>query len=388
MKHLSWLLCVILLSGCSALKFWESDDADDEDSPTKMAELVSFDEEITVRKQWRTGIGGSQKGYLATLHPSIDRQVLYAATHEGAVLALRTEDGDKLWRTELDISLSGGVGLGGGMVLVGNSDGTVIALDAESGAERWRAVVSSEVLAAPSANGDIVAVQTQDSKLYGLSAATGEVVWRFDVDVPVLTLHGTGSPVVTDTMVVAGFASGKVFGVEASTGTLLWESRIAVPKGRTELERMVDVNTPLLKDDVIYASSYQGRVGALSRGTGRELWFQESSSVLRPGYGLDQVYVVESDDRVRALRASSGQELWSNPQLKNRKLNAPEVAGGYLAVGDSEGYLHVLSQVDGHFVARIRVDSAGLTVPMSADGETLYVLDNGGDITAYRFENK
>lgn len=387
MKHLAWLLCVILLSGCSSLKFWENDD-EDEDSPTKMAELVSFDEEVTVRKLWRTSAGSGQKGYLATLHPDIDGEVVYAATSAGAVVALNTDDGAKLWRTELDTSLSGGVGLGGGLVLVGNAEGEVIALDADSGSEKWRSVVSSEVLAAPAANAEIVAVQTQDSKLYGLSANDGKVVWRLDVDVPVLTLHGTGSPVVTDTMVVSGFANGKVFGVEGATGALLWESRIAVPKGRTELERMVDVNTPLLHDDVIYASSYQGRVGALSRGTGRELWFQDSSSVLRPAYGLDQVYVVESDDRVRALRGTSGQELWSNDQLKNRKLNAPAVAGGYLAVGDSEGYLHILSQVDGHFVARIRVDGDGLTVPMAADGETLYVLDNSGDVTAYRFEGK
>lgn len=390
MKRLSWLMCIVLVSGCSWLGSGDDDNADNSSKSIEIepANLVDFDEEIDVRKVWSNGGVGGIDWIGSNLKPALANGVIYAADSSGNVTAVSADSGDTLWDIDLDTSLSGGVGTGGGAVFVGSIDGEVFALAAGSGEIQWKATVTSEVLAAPVSNGTIVAVQSQDARLVGLDAASGEQVWQFQLSVPVLTLRGTSSPIIVGSTVIASFANGKVYGVAIDSGTQLWESRVAVPQGRTELERMVDIDgQPLLVDGVLFAVSYQGRLTAINRGTGRNLWYQDSSSHQGPAFGNNQVYVAEEGDLVRAFRANSGQVIWTNEQLTYRKLSAPAVVGGYVAVADGDGYLHVLSQTDGRFVGRVKVDGSGVSAPMISDGETLYVLDNDGGLTAYRFED-
>ena len=388
MKRLAWLvLATWLLAGCSWLGIGDGDSGDDVE--IEPAELVDFDEEIEVDKVWSNGGVGGIDWIGSNLKPALADGMIYAADSEGNVISVSASDGDTAWEVELETSLSGGVGTGGSSVFVGSTEGEVFSLDAATGRLQWQVTVSSEVLAAPVSNGSIVAVQSQDARLVGLSAETGEQVWQFQLDAPVLTLRGTSSPMMAGRTVIASFANGKIYGLSAETGTQLWENRIAVPQGRTELERMVDVDgQPLLVGDVLYAGSYQGRLTAISRGTGRSLWYQDSSSYQGPAHGLNQIYMAEEGDTVRAFRANSGQVLWSNDQLSYRKLSAPVVAGGYVAVADDDGYLHVMSQTDGRFVGRTKVDGSGVSAPMIGDGEKLYVLDNDGGITAYVFEEE
>jgi outer membrane protein assembly factor BamB len=382
MKKLPLLLCLSLLSGCSWMKFWEGDDAESKVAPAK---LTSFDEEIRIQRLWARSAGSGQDPLFSGLVPAIADGRVYAAGSKGTVVAVSAATGEVLWRRELDETrLSGGVGHGGGMVLVGDLEGRLHALDADTGRLLWERFLGSEIISAPAANDRVVAVQTVDDTLLGLNAGDGSQLWQYDAETPNLTLRGTSSPLVTSTMAITGFANGKIVALNAGTGSLLWESRVAVPKGRTELERMVDIDgSPLLAEDVVYVTSYQGRAAAMSRGTGRELWLQEISSHQQPGYGLDQVYITETDDTLTALRANSGQVLWSNDQLTYRKLTAPVYVNGYVAVADADGYLHVLSPVDGRLVGRTKVDGSGVSSAMVTDGESLYVLDNDGDIKAY-----
>jgi outer membrane protein assembly factor BamB len=386
MKKLSLLMCVFLMSGCSWMKFWESDD----DNEIKPAELEKFEEEVVVRKLWSRGAGSGQDELHSTLKPALSSGgMLYTADGNGRVFAINAGSGKIAWSVNLDKPLSGGVGFGAGLVLVGDLDGRVFALDAASGATLWRKRVKSEVIAAPTTNGSTVIVQTFDSRMLGLDAQTGDELWQFNTDAPILTLRGSSSPVMAGDTVVTGFPNGKIIALNADDGGQLWENRIAVPKGRTELERMVDIyGSPVIVGDVVYATSYQGRVAALSRGTGRALWYQDISSYRQPGFGSDQVFVTQDDDEIKALRANSGQVLWTNSLMTYRKMTAPAYVDGYVAVADSEGYLHVLSARDGHLVGRTRVDGSGVSAPMLTDGSTLYVFDNGGDLSAYQIQSR
>lgn len=383
MKKISLICCVVMLSGCSSLKFWESD----EDKAVAPAELVKFEEEVELSKQWSNGAGSGQDPLYATLVPALANGVLYTADSEGQVYAIDGESGKVLWEAELDRPLSGGVGVGGGLVLVGDLRGRLFALDAGTGEQRWRTHVNSEILSAPAANDQVVVVQAQDARLLGLSATDGSVLWQYTTDSPALTLRGTSAPVMTDATVVTGFANGKIVALNPANGVVLWEDRVALPKGRTELERMVDVDAaPLLVGDVVYVTSFQGRAAAMSRGTGRGLWYQDISSHHQAAFGLDQVYISETGDKITALRANSGQVLWTNSEMTYRGLTSPIYVDGYLVVGDAEGYLHVLSPVDGRFVGRDKVNGSGISSTMVTDGKTLYVLANNGKVVAYRFE--
>ena len=383
------LLCLflasLLVSGCGPLKnLGSGGNASEKTGP---AALVAFEQEVNITKLWSSNTLSEYASINGGIRPVLAAGVIYAADSGGNVVAVDAGTGEQIWKKSLDSPLAGGVGFGGNLLVVADTNGDVFALEAKTGEQRWSVRVTSEVLAAPAVNDAVVVVQSHDGKLVGLHASNGERRWQYEIDSPILTLRGTSPPILSDGMLIAGFANGKLVALAAESGSLLWENRLAIPQGRTELERLIDIDgRAVLVDEVIYASSYQGRIGAIAKATGRGIWYQNSSSVHDLAYGLGQVYSVQKDDEVRAIRGNSGQTLWSNDQLSLRKLNSPVTIEAYLAVADAEGYLHLLSQTDGRFVARVKVDGDGVTAPMIADGQKLYVQDNGGGLTAYQFD--
>ena len=271
------------------------------------------------------------------------------------------------------------------MVLLGTLKGEVIALDAASGEEKWRARVTSEVLSAPATNGDIVVVQTQDDRLIGLEASTGTQRWIYENSPAVLTLRGTGAPVVTNHLAIAGLSTGKVIAVDTQRGLPVWEQRVAVPQGRSELDRVVDIDGGLLlSGTTLYVVTYQGRLAGLDLESGRVLWQRDASSYVGVAEGFGSVYVSQASGTVEGIDERSTSALWSNDSLARRELSAPAVFSSYVAVGDIEGYLHLLSQVDGRFVARERIDSDGLRVRPLVVGDTLYAFGNSGKLVAMK----
>ena len=346
-------------------------------------ELPDIQEEVRLDAQWSRSIGDGQGELYNLLTPAVDGERLYAAAVNGEVVALDRLTGDKFWEVELDLPVSGGVGAGYGLVLVGTLKGEVIALDASNGEEKWRARVTSEVLSAPATNGDVVVVQTQDDRLIAFDASTGSQRWIVENTPAVLTLRGTGAPLVTNRLVVAGLSSGKVIAVDAQRGLPVWEQRIAIPQGRSELERVVDIDGGLLlSGGTVYAVSYQGRVAAMDLESGRVLWQREASSSVGVAQGFGNVYVSHASGTVEGIDERSASALWSNDSLARRQLSAPQVFSSYVAVGDVEGYLHLLSQVDGRFVGRTRIDSDGLRAQPLVVGDWLYVYGNSGKLVA------
>ena len=346
-------------------------------------ELPDIQEEVRLDAQWSRSIGDGQGELYNLLTPAVDGERLYAAAVNGEVVALDRLTGDKFWEVELDLPVSGGVGAGYGLVLVGTLKGEVIALDASNGEEKWRARVTSEVLSAPATNGDVVVVQTQDDRLIAFDASTGEQRWIYENSPAVLTLRGTSSPVMTNRMVIAGLSTGKLLALDASRGIPVWEQRVAIPQGRSELERVVDIDgNLLLSGGNLYVVTYQGKVAAFDAESGRQLWNRDASSYVGLAQGFGNVYVSLANGAVESVDERSTTSLWSNDALLRRQLSAPEVFSSYVAVGDFEGYLHLLSQVDGRFVGRQRIDSDGLRARPLVVGNMLYVYGNSGKLEA------
>jgi outer membrane protein assembly factor BamB len=372
-KHAAVLTLAILAAGCSSNSKKE----------LPPAELTKFTEEVVLQKQWSRSIGDGQGDTWNMLVPAIENDRIYASDVTGVVMSLDRMNGDVVWKKDLEKPVSGAVGVGYGMVLLGTIKGEVIALDSSTGEQKWTARVTSEVLAPPATNGDIVVVQTQDDRLIGLDAATGDRRWIYDSTPAVLTLRGTGAPIVTNRLAVAGLSSGKVVALDTSNGVPVWEQRVAIPQGRSELERVVDIDGGLLlSGGTLYVSTYQGRVAGLDLESGRVLWQRDASSYTGVAQGFGNVYVSEASGTVEGIDERSSSALWSNDQLARRQLSAPEVFSSYVAVGDLEGYLHLLSQVDGRFVGRERIDSDGLRARPLVDGNMIYVFGNSGTLEA------
>lgn len=377
------MLSLPLLYACSNLNpmNWISSN-DDEDKP---AELVDFPEEVSLRRIWSVKVGNGQGDKYNRLKAAIENNTIYAASNNGNVLAINRENGSRLWRTELDFQVTGGVGFGGNLVLLGTENSSVIALDAASGDILWETQVTSEVLSTPASNGNIVVVQAIDGKLSGHDARTGEQLWIYENTVPALTLRGESSPLIIENFVIAAFGNGTIVSLALNNGTLRWEERVAVPTGSSEIDRMVDIDGDLVLSDngLLLVPSYQGYLAAIDAVTGQTRWRVEESSVNGASSGFGNIYVCDERDHVKAYRTSQETTVWVNEQLDLRRLTAPTSFSNYVAVGDFEGYVHLLSQVDGRFLGRTRVDSDGIRAPMQSRDNTLYVYGNSGNLSAY-----
>jgi len=372
-------LSLVALAGCS----WFGD----KDNAEPPAELAEFSESVRLEQVWSRDTGAGTDEQLVRLVPLVAGERVFVADRSGAVRAYSLEKGEQLWHSKTRTAISAGPGVGDGLVVVGSSDADLIALDAETGEQRWRTAVSSEVLSVPQIYRGIVVVQTVDGMLAGLDAASGERLWIQSRSVPVLTLRGTSTPLVDDGVVIAGFANGKLSALDVRSGTSLWEAVVAVPSGRSELQRMVDVDVdPVVRDGVLYVTSFQGQMAAVGLQNGRVLWNREMSAYAGIAVDSQQVYVSDENSEVWALDRASGASLWKQAALRRRALTGPAVAGAYIAVGDFEGYVHLLSRQDGSIGGRRKVDSEGILATPVALGERLLVLGAGGKLVLYRLE--
>ena len=372
------LVAVSVLQACS---WFQSD----EDAALEPAELVDFVEEMELREVWDADIGDGQGDYYNRLQIALYGGRIFGASSDGTVAAYDADSGREIWETELDeVSISGGVGVGGDLALVGTTEGYVIALDAETGRELWRSQLSSEVLSAPGADWDSVVVHTLDGWVAGLDASSGERRWRLDTSMPLLTLRGGASVVMREGAAYVGLSNGHIKAYKADTGELLWDGRVAQAQGQSDIERVVDIDgTPVIIGQNMYAVTYQGKLGAIGLGNGRTLWTRDASSYMSVAEGFGNLYVAEAEGAVSAFEVNGGALRWKNSQYARRQLSSPAVFSNYVAVGDFEGYLHILSQVDGHQVGRERVDSSGVNADMIGVGDKLYVYDNDGGLTCY-----
>ena len=375
---------VFMNGGCAMFSDYMAEDTQDPPSP-----LTSFEEEFNIKRVWSTDTGaGSDKQHLK-LTPAIADNKVFVADYKGRVQGIKLETGERLWDVETKTDISAGPGAGSGLVLVGTRNADILALSMSNGKELWRTSVSSEVLSVPKVSAGIVIVRTVDGRTRALDASSGKRLWIYDRSQPVLTLRGNSSPAVTQDIGLVGFDNGKLAALLLKNGRLIWESTIAVPRGRSELERMVDIDgDPVVRDGVVYIVSYQGNVAALELKSGRLLWTRKMSSYA----GLDvtdkQIYITDDESDVWALDRNSGASLWRQDKLKWRSLTAPVAMDNHVVIADFEGYLHWLSQEDGHLVARGRADSSGFaSAPIVVD-ELLIALGKGGELSAFRIEGR
>ena len=388
-QQLKWLVTLAMvfsLTGCSTISGWF--DSDDED-PKQPVELERITQTVKIKRLWSAGVGDGQGDGFYRLQPVIDGDRIYAASAEGEVAAFERSRGKKLWKADMDTQLSGGVGVYDDALLLGSSDGFVIKVDANTGEQLWSTRLTGEILAAPQGNGRVVIAQTYDGKLQGLDFDSGEKLWTYDSNVPVLTIRGTNTPILRDNTVFTGFANGRVVAFDAMTGAVRWEVRVAISQGRSEIERIVDVDGSMaLAGNELYAASYQGRVVAIDITNGRKLWQQDISSFSGVSQGFGNVYVADEDGSLNAYLRNGQGLRWTQVALGYRQLSRPTPVSSYVAVADFEGIVHIISQVDGEFAGRVKADGDGVRADMLSDGNTLYVFGNSGKLVAYEITAK
>lgn len=359
--------------------------SDDEVVPP--SPLPDYDETITLRKLWSESVGDGVEDYYVSLMPTVTATNVYAAAIDGTVVKLDRATGDTVWEVETDYPITGGVSAAYGFVVFGTSNGDVVLLKEEDGSQVWKANLGGQVLSAPALAPERVVVQTIDGRLQGLNIADGTRIWLFDTSIPILTLRGESSPIVVGNIALAGFANGKMVALQVNDGFIGWERPVAEPEGRSELERLVDIDGRFdVEDTTVFAASFQGRVAAMDIPSGRSLWSKPFSSHSGLSVSLETVYATNDDSEIVAMDAASGAEQWKQSKLKGRSVTAPVAYDGYVVAGDFEGYLHWMDRQTGDFVARVKVDGDGLRAPVVIADSVVYVQSNDGTLAAYQVE--
>ncbi|SMF58147.1 Beta-barrel assembly machine subunit BamB [Alteromonadaceae bacterium Bs31] len=392
-------LVALMLLGLSAC-----DSPDPKEQELEAAKLTEFERTVELKRKWTRNAGSGQDERFSRYTPAIDEDgYIYTIGVNGDVHAFSAEKGKRRWSVYTKQPISGGVSVNSGNLVFGTYDGFVFLLDSETGEQRWQAEVSSEVASAPAVNGDLVVANTIDGRVFAFEASSGELRWSFDHTTPVLTLRGNASPILTSSQVLVAFDNGQVLSLSASDGSMQWQLRVSRPKGRTELDRIVDIDgTPVLDAGYLYAASFQGNIVAITRGSGRMAWSKEGSTANNLVVHNGRVFVSAEDSRIFALNSTSGELEWETMELKRRGTGTPAVIGDYLAVADTQGYVHVLSQEDGTMAYRFKPRTAdakakndkykhfarkkkpkGIRSPLFSYEDSLYIFADSGKLTAF-----
>jgi len=249
--------------------------------------------------------------------------------------------------------------------------------------------LSGEALAIPASDGNVAVFQTQDGHVTALDVESGEQLWDYETPVPTLTLRGLAQPTLDNGKAYAGFANAKLAALDLENGIPLWEQRIAEPTGRSELDRLVDVDSNLIVEGGgVFAVTFQGKAAVVDQENGRPYWEKELSSAQIISASNGSLFVADDTGVVRALDMRSGTVLWKQDKLYGRRLTGTAVQGNHVVIGDFEGYLHWLDVDDGSIVARKRHDWDGFAgTAVSYDG-VLYVLSYDGKLAAYQLKER
>lgn len=373
----------IVLGGCNWIK-----NLGKKDNVAKPTELVEFAPTATVTRLWTASIGKGAGKSGARMQPAVNGDRVYVASVDGKLQVLDAGNGRRLWSIdEKKMPFSGGPASNGDLVVVGTLDGRVKAYSAQDGSERWQALIDSEVITAPAVAADLVVVRSQDGRLYGFNPVDGERRWVYEQAVPVLSLRGNSTPLIDGGLVINGYDSGRLVAVQAADGAPVWNQSLSVAEGRTEVERLADADGAIVLDGgVLFAAAYRGQIAALDASNGSLIWNRDLSSYAGVAVGPSSVVVSDAEGNVLAFDRQNGANLWKQDGLLNRWLSGPAVVGGYVVVGDLEGYVHWLNIADGSFAAREKLGKKPIEGTPVVAGDVVFVEDVAGNIGAFRSE--
>jgi outer membrane protein assembly factor BamB len=362
-----FLFIIFLLGSCNSYK------------PPPPAPLVNFAPTLKVQTVWKKNISRGTSGEYLKLNPVINDGQIFTDSYKGYITAVDAATGRKIWRVNTKLRLTSGLGAAKDMLFAGDDQGQVVA-SKQNGSPLWWTPMTSQILATPVVAGNIVLVKAENGEVSAFNINNGRKLWTYTNEEPSLILRGGSSPQVFGNKVVSGFASGELVALDLNSGQLIWRELIAEGRGSMAVQRMVDIDVnPAIYNGVIYAAAYQGKIAAVRLKTGKILWQHKLSSYSGLAVDNDRVYVSDDQGHVWAFNRTTGHVQWKQSSLTNRKVTGPALVGNAVVVADGEGYLHFMSQIDGHFIARavVRKNDPIIAEPI-AYGNNIFIYTTGG----------
>ena len=383
------LLALLFLSGCSFKKV--SDFLLEPARAPQPAGLKQIDNRLQAQLNWTQYYAPLNGADAEGLGVAENARFVFLGMPNGLVTAFYradrpTWDDQVAWQVKLPSPVLAGPALAGDTLYVGTADGQLVAMNTADGTVRWQKQLSSSIDADLVVAGDRMLVRTLDSHLYAIRLQDGDIIWQVEHEAPPLALQGEPAVTVAGSRVFVAWETGLVEALALDNGTELWQQRLATPKGRTDLERMVDIQArPHLYAGRLFVGGFHGKLAALDPVTGQIYWVKNFSTYRDMALVAGKLIVVGDDDTLSAFDLITGTPVWKNPALKFRELTDLAVWNGNVIVGDEKGLLHVVDPETGSLIGRYRHHSAPVVKVMPV-GQAVYVIDGEGYLSQYRLQ--
>lgn len=397
-KAIVLAITLCALTGCSTISNIFKTNKEKEVEPSPLVELVN---PIAIKQIWSVSVGEGEGNLGFRQKPVVVDDTVYASDSVDQLVAIDKATGKIKWKVNPDtapsvggwkfwekhtstFALSGGPAVYAGLLAIGGRNGEVFAFNAADGSLLWKTMVSSSVISAPLITSDTVVVRVNDGKVFGLDLATGEKKWQFDRGLPNLTVRGNSSPVLGPGMILIGYEDGTLVALGLEDGNRLWEQLVSKPDGRTDLDRMADIDGEIqVGDREVFVNSYHNSTMAIALNNGQPIWVREIGGYAGLALLSDRVITTDKQGNVWALERNSGTDLWKQSGLLRRGLSTPVIQGSYVVVADYEGYTHWLDSSTGDIKGRVKNSDTVTGSPVVSDDGILFIQSVDGKISAY-----
>ena len=369
MNKIFSLILILSISSCSSIAFWQSDEID----PDEPRELEDFNERFEFTENWEKKFKGENN--LNNFIPAFSGGSLFFVDQEGNVSNMDIESGEVLWETELKTIISAGIVAGFGKLFLSDDQGNLISLDQEDGSILWKSFAGGEVLANVDVDAGLVIVKTASGFLNAFNIETGSEEWSYRSVAPNLTVRGSSSPVINDDIVYATFDNGRIGAFNLKTGLPIWDGAISFTEGVSELDNLIDADSsPVFEGNRIYTVNFQGNLSVFDAAQRRMVWESQESSFYEPFILRGVLGIISADSKISTYSSRTFEDSWKLDEYVLRELSNPETFKGYILVGDLEGYIHAIDPLTGITVARKKVSRNKITTLISRS-DSFYAID-------------
>lgn len=356
----------------------------EEHKPTK---LVQLEQAVTVVEPvFQKSIGDRAKlAEVNRFEVGFDGRQLVVASGAGKVESYAL-NGQSLWSVDLKEDIVGGVAFDSSSqtVVVTTKSARVVALNSTNGQLKWENKISGTVLASALIHNNRVVLSANDGVMHGLSLQSGQSIWQFATQTPSISVRGSAKPTLLDKQTaLIGGADGRLHAVDIESGIPKWNRRVGIPSGASEIQRMTDIDgTPTVDRGQLLAVSYSGQLLSANLANGQVTFLQEAASKNSLAVTDNAVITTTLDGKVKAFDRLTGEPLWENEALTYRQLSNPQLIGNFIAVGDLEGVVHLLSPENGRIISRTQ--TKGAITKLTAESGYLLTQTKTGQVSVWR----
>ncbi len=351
-------------------------------------------------RAWTVNVSGTTKRARLAAAPVVSGGRLFVVDTDAMVHAFDTTNGARVWSIQMKVDsdgkpsrFGGGVSAEGSFVYATNGVGDVVALNASDGSEVWKVRPAGPLRGAPTLSNSNVYVMTQDNQIYALAMADGAVQWNEAGTVGLAGIFGVAAPAAGQGTVIAGYSSGELTAYRYENGRNLWNDALARTSISTSVATLSDIDAdPVIDRGRVFALGQGGRMAAYELVTGQRIWELNIAGIATPVVAGEWVFVLTDDAKLLCIARPTGKVRWisqlsayKNDEKKKNPISwtGPVLAGNRLIVASTEGDVVAVSPGEGASTTLFELDD-GVSLPPVVAGNTLYILDNSGRISAFR----